>query len=478
MIERQASPRRLEAPRPVSGVREARKRIPSGAAQRRDIDRREALRRRMLACGDLIAVLLGSASLGLAVGLEVALWAGVLAPLWLLLAGLHGLYGRDHRALRHLTVDEVPTICVWALGGTAATAVVLLATPVGSLRVVVALQLWAIVVASAVTLRALSRFLWRLLTPPERVLVVGSGTIAEAAKRKLELFRDIHADLAGQVDAAAAARLISQPDRLSGIDRLVLADEQCEPRLVARLHALAQREGIALVWTLPPGLAGASIHLHRVAELPAMSFDIRACGPGFFLAKRLLDFFLAAIALVLFLPLLAAVALAVRLDGRGPVVFGQGRAGLNGHPFRMFKFRTMVADAEEHRPPVGSENGRPQPMFKSRSDPRVTRLGRFLRRTSLDELPQLLNVLRGDMSLVGPRPELVELVERWPPEHRIRLSVKPGLTGPMQVYGRSDLTFEEWLAVEREYIENPSLRRDLRILALTIPVTITGRGAF
>jgi lipopolysaccharide/colanic/teichoic acid biosynthesis glycosyltransferase len=117
-------------------------------------------------------------------------------------------------------------------------------------------------------------------------------------------------------------------------------------------------------------------------------------------------------------------------------------------------------------------------MFKLRDDPRVTRVGRLLRRTSLDELPQLVNVLRGDMSLVGPRPEQTELVDRYLPEHRFRLLVRPGLTGPMQVFGRGELTFEERLAVEREYIENLSLGRDARILALTFSAVVHGKGAF
>ena len=119
-----------------------------------------------------------------------------------------------------------------------------------------------------------------------------------------------------------------------------------------------------------------------------------------------------------------------------------------------------------------------EPMFKLRPDPRVTRFGAFLRRTSLDELPQLVNVLKGEMSLVGPRPEQVELVQRYRPEHRFRLAVKPGLTGPMQVFGRGRLSFEERLAVERDYIENLSISRDLRILALTIPSVVDGRGAY
>ena len=144
----------------------------------------------------------------------------------------------------------------------------------------------------------------------------------------------------------------------------------------------------------------------------------------------------------------------------------------------MLKFRTMVPDAEARLSEVVDLDALEHPTFKLQRDPRVTRIGRFLRRTSLDELPQFLNVLRGDMSLVGPRPEQVELVERYAPEHRVRLDVRPGLTGPMQVYGRGDLGFDERLAVEREYVENLALRRDFRIMLLTLAAVLRGRGAY
>jgi lipopolysaccharide/colanic/teichoic acid biosynthesis glycosyltransferase len=138
----------------------------------------------------------------------------------------------------------------------------------------------------------------------------------------------------------------------------------------------------------------------------------------------------------------------------------------------------MRADAEDILPTLVRLDELREPVFKLERDPRVTRFGRFLRRTSLDELPQLVNVLRGEMSLVGPRPEQVELVRRYRPEHRFRLAVKPGLTGPMQVFGRGALSFEERLAVERDYIENLSISRDLRILALTVPSVLAGNGAY
>ena len=144
----------------------------------------------------------------------------------------------------------------------------------------------------------------------------------------------------------------------------------------------------------------------------------------------------------------------------------------------MIKFRTMVCDADDRLGDVVRLDSLSEPMFKLRADPRTTRVGRFLRRWSLDELPQLVNVLLGQMSLVGPRPEEARLVERYRPEHRFRLDATPGMTGPMQVFGRGDLTFDERLAIEREYIENVSLGRDVHILLLTLPTVVSGRGAF
>ena len=157
--------------------------------------------------------------------------------------------------------------------------------------------------------------------------------------------------------------------------------------------------------------------------------------------KRFFDVVVSASALVILAPLFPLVALAIKLDSKGPVFFKQLRAGRRGVPFRMYKLRTMVADAEQALSDHVVLEDLPEPMFKLRADPRITRTGRVLRRLSLDELPQLINVLRGDMSMVGPRPEQIELVERYRPEHRFRLDVKPGMTGPMQVYGRGDLDF-------------------------------------
>ncbi len=194
--------------------------------------------------------------------------------------------------------------------------------------------------------------------------------------------------------------------------------------------------------------------------------------------KRAFDVVGGTLMLAAWAPAMLLIAVAIRLDSRGPVIYTQLRAGLEGRPFRMRKFRTMVAGADTSELHLDRLEALTDPVFKLRDDPRMTRVGRVLRRWSLDELPQLVNVLRGEMSLVGPRPEELAMVARYRPEHRFRLDVLPGMTGPMQVFGRGDLEFDERLAVEREYIENFSLGRDLRILLMTLPAVVSGKGAF
>ncbi len=219
-------------------------------------------------------------------------------------------------------------------------------------------------------------------------------------------------------------------------------------------------------------------HLNHLAELPVLEYKKRAPSSFTIVLKRAIDIAVSSAALVMLLPLFVVIAVAIKLDSRGPVFFSQVRAGAGGSPFRMFKFRSMVVHAEELLENLISVERLPEPVFKLHDDPRVTRLGLILRRWSLDELPQLWNVLFGHMSLVGPRPEELELVDRYAPEHRSRLAVKPGITGPMQVHGRGELTFAERLAVERDYIEDISIVRDLRIMAMTVPAVLSGKGAY
>ena len=197
------------------------------------------------------------------------------------------------------------------------------------------------------------------------------------------------------------------------------------------------------------------------------------------LAKQLLDFVGAFILLVLLSPVFLLVAFAIKVASPGPVFFTQKRSGLNGAPFTLFKFRTMVTNAEQFKQELEAMNEMTGPVFKVTNDPRVTSIGKFLRKWSLDELPQLFNVLRGEMSLVGPRPLPVDEVRRFDNlAHRRRLSVKPGLTCLWQISGRNQITdFREWVRLDLQYIDNWTIWLDLRILLLTIPAVLRGTGA-
>ena len=207
-------------------------------------------------------------------------------------------------------------------------------------------------------------------------------------------------------------------------------------------------------------------------------FRAQAASPRLLALKQAFDYLIGAVLLVLLAPLLGLIALIIRLSSPGPAFYRQTRAGLNGRPFAMFKFRSMSVDAEQHQADLAARNEMRGPVFKVSDDPRVTLVGRFLRRHSLDELPQLWNVVRGEMSLVGPRPLPVEEVRRFDDDtHRRRLSVKPGLTCLWQISGRNDIAdFADWVRLDLTYIDNWSLWLDCKILLATVPVALFGRG--
>jgi exopolysaccharide biosynthesis polyprenyl glycosylphosphotransferase len=431
-----------------------------------------------LAAADVVTALAGSVTVSNVMAVEPIV-APLAVPGWIVLAKLHGLYDRDHRALRHLTTDELPSLLAWGLTSSLATAVAM-APLAGGDAILTAAAAAAIVVASAagIALRSLARWTWRCVVPPERTLILGDGTLATATRRKLALFPDIHCVVLASRDAEVDR--IRRTGRVpSDVDRVIAACADLDEALVAALVQACRAGQVKLTVVPPPrGAFGTAVQLKHVADLPVVEYNTWDVSRSTLFLKRCVDLVIGSIALVVIAPLLALVAIAVKTDSRGPVFFRQLRVGYRGEVFRILKFRTMVNDAEQRLPDLVSIERLPEPMFKLAHDPRVTRLGRFLRRTSLDELPQLLNVVRGQMSLVGPRPEQVEVADRYTEAQRFRLDVKPGVTGPMQVFGRGELTFEERLAVEREYIENLSVGRDFRLLAMTVRAVATGRGAF
>jgi exopolysaccharide biosynthesis polyprenyl glycosylphosphotransferase len=246
-----------------------------------------------------------------------------------------------------------------------------------------------------------------------------------------------------------------------------------------RLGWALEGKGVDLV--VAPALtevSGPRISMRPVAGLPMLHLDEPEIDGHRHLLKQVIERASAAVLLVLLLPALAIIALAVRLTSRGPALFRQTRVGVRGKEFTLFKFRSMDEDAEEWLPSLAEHNEFDGPMFKIRRDPRVTPIGRFIRRWSLDELPQLWNVVRGDMALIGPRPPLPHEVSQYAEDVRRRLLVRPGLTGLWQVSGRSNLSWEETVRLDLSYVENWSLALDLQILWRTVWAVLRGRGAY
>jgi exopolysaccharide biosynthesis polyprenyl glycosylphosphotransferase len=259
----------------------------------------------------------------------------------------------------------------------------------------------------------------------------------------------------------------------------VTADQYWTPR---RLQQLAwDLEGTPAEMVVAPVLmevAGPRLNVSGVLGMPLLRVTAPMFTGGRRLVKEVVDRFASALLLALFSPLLLVIAVAIKINDRGPVIYRQHRVGRDGDTFTMFKFRTMVAEADKARNDLEASNEAAGPLFKMRKDPRITRVGSLLRRYSLDELPQLFNVLAGRMSLVGPRPPLPEETKTYAADARRRLLVKPGLTGLWQVSGRSDLSWNESIKLDLRYVEDWSLALDLVILWKTVRAVVVGQGAY
>jgi exopolysaccharide biosynthesis polyprenyl glycosylphosphotransferase len=277
--------------------------------------------------------------------------------------------------------------------------------------------------------------------------------------------------------------LVGHPDVLEQIvantqvDALFWAVEPLDiPRAWSVLKT-AEKMGVT-VFVMPsvyePKLA--RIRPTYVNGMPAMVYRSDPEDQVALLCKNLVDRIGALVGLLLFSPIMLLTALAVKLTSPGPIFFGQKRSGHNGRQFMLYKFRTMCSDAEQKKAELMAENEMSGPVFKMSRDPRITPIGKFLRKFSIDELPQLFNVLRGEMSLVGPRPPLPKEVSQFEPWQHRKLSVKPGLTCLWQVNGRNNIDFEEWMRLDLEYIDNWSLLLDTKILLKTVPAVLSGSG--
>jgi exopolysaccharide biosynthesis polyprenyl glycosylphosphotransferase len=330
------------------------------------------------------------------------------------------------------------------------------------------------------------------VTGPERVVILGSGPRASRAWRELRTQHRHSKSLLGFVDdrdpAAMppdiASRFIGDVDSLSeyllrnAVDELIVATPRSSYEMTQRGISIAESAGLRLmvlndVYVL--------MHQKNLRERATMFLELvpkDSRREAAELAKRVLDTMASAAGLVLLTPLFLVVGVAIKLTSPGPVFFGQARYGHGRRQFKMYKFRSMVRNAPALMEDLEAQNEARGPIFKIKDDPRITRLGRFLRRSSLDELPQLWNVLSGDMSLVGPRPMSVRDVSLFSEAQLMRrFSVCPGMTGIWQVSGRSTFSFDQWVRLDSSYIEQWSFLLDLKILALTFPAILKRSGA-
>jgi len=453
--------------------------------------RRDAIFRRLLVVGDVIAIVtafvltveLSRRSLALT-------WAGIAAvPILVICAKLTGLYDRDETLLRKTTLDEAPklfqlaTLCAlvaWLAGGLIVR---------GVLDRHEALFLWLALAALLLMARGLARALALRVSPVERCLFIGDEVSAETIRAKLSGHGGVNAKVVAHLDldkvepwstdSFSEPRLAEIRDLAQTLDvhRAIIAPRSADAGEMLNLVRTLKAVGVR-VSVLPRLLevVGSSVEfddLHGVTVMGVRRFDLTRSSAAF---KRAFDLFGASLGLLAISPLLIVIAIAIKLDSRGPVFFRQLRVGRYGQRFHMLKFRTMVPDAEAMKDALRHRNEAKEGLFKIAKDPRVTRVGRLLRKSALDELPQLLNVFKGEMSLVGPRPLVVEEDQRVEGWHRRRLELMPGMTGPWQILGPSRVPLKEMVAIDYLYVANWSLWTDVKILLRTVPHVLGRRG--
>jgi exopolysaccharide biosynthesis polyprenyl glycosylphosphotransferase len=427
---------------------------------------------------------------------EVALFLLSL-PFWVVLFRLHSLYDRDGERSDHSTVDDVVGVFhVVTIGTWSFLAVTYLSgLPHPTLpRLIV---FWLTALAVVPLLRAAVRFVGRRHAAyVQNVIIVGSGQVARLLASKIRQHPEYGLTVVGFVDRDGGASLngdgrlplIGETDdlpdlvRSCGADRVVItfSSESAEETLDVVRRLQDTNVQVDIVPRMFEVL-GTNAQLHTIEGMPMVGLPVPRLSASSRLLKRSLDLAGAVGGLIVLGPLFLLISAWIKLDSRGPVFFRQVRMGARDRTFRVFKFRTMVNDAERRKSEVAHlnmhRNGDSR-MFKIPNDPRVTRPGAFLRRTRIDELPQLLNVIRGEMSLVGPRPLILDedkYVQRWA---RRRLKLKPGMTGLWQVLGASDIPFDEMTKLDYLYVTNWSLREDLRLIMLTLPALARARAAY
>jgi exopolysaccharide biosynthesis polyprenyl glycosylphosphotransferase len=422
---------------------------------------------------------------------ENLLALGGFAVLWPIIFASFGLY---NPAKLRTPADEAMRIGGACSLIAASTVLLLVSSASGAFQARVVIFFWLCSIGGTLTVRHLIR--WVLSTShrsePRQVLIIGSGPRALHLYRNLVAETHVACHVIGFVDSNnrimqreirrhILGRIEDLEDLLMRrvVDEVLIAlpIKSCYQQIQDTIN-ICERVGVEARYLADIFQSSiARPEYEHSARGPVVALKVRQDDLRI-LVKRLFDIVAAAVGLVMLAPLFVVIAAAIKLTSPGPVFFAQERYGFNKRRFRMYKFRTMVIDAEELMPSLEHLNEAVGPIFKIARDPRITRVGGFLRRTSLDELPQLVNVLRGEMSLVGPRPMSVRDVTRFPEAWLMRrFSVLPGLTCLWQISGRSNLSFNDWIKLDLQYIDTWTLVSDLKILFKTIPVVFNGRGA-
>jgi exopolysaccharide biosynthesis polyprenyl glycosylphosphotransferase len=439
--------------------------------------RRDSQVRRLLLLADLA---------GLALGLLVAtmltadhpgelLWGLVSLPAWVVVFKAYGLYDRDTKRINHGLLDDLPWIFHAILLGTLLLLAFFRLTPLGGIELS-DLALFAVVSLFAVTaLRGMARYFASTLLGPERVLLVGEGRQVETLARKLAShpeYRSRPVGLVSGIDRIDLEAAVAE----QGVERIVVAHEEHDGDCLFALLCRCRELGVKL--SVLPQLfdaLGPSVELDDVEGVTVLGITPPVLPRSSRFLKRTMDVLGAGLMLLLAAPFLAAIAIAIKLDSPGPVFFRQTRIGKYGRRFKLLKCRTMCLDAEQKRAALLAKSKDPDWLLLDH-DPRVTRVGRFLRHSSLDELPQLWNVLKGEMSLVGPRPIVEDedrQLEGW---RRSRIDLTPGITGLWQVLGRTSIPFEEMIKLDYLYVTNWSLWTDISLMLRTLPAVFFKRG--
>lgn len=464
----------------------------------RGYGRRDYYLRRLLAISDAFCLTLAmGVTLALAGGTrghpsgEYVLFGLVTLPAWIVLFKMYGLYERDTKRLSHSTLDDLPSLfhglllgclLMWAWFVVVAPAKLVFATILAFACVAMAMLLAG---------RASTRAAFVRLTSPERVLLIGTGHASSALIEKMRAKRSLRLEPIGMIscelDGAQRVGLpqlgclgqVDLPSVLAeqGVMRVVVADAEVEGERLLEVLRDCKTTGTK-VSLLPATFSalGPAVEIDDVQGVTVLGINPSVLSRSSRWAKRGLDIIGAGISLITLFPVLALLALLIRLDSPGPALFRQERIGRGRRQFKLLKLRTMDDDAEHRRAELATQSRDPGWLHLDH-DPRITRLGRLLRLTSLDELPQLWNVLRGDMSLVGPRPLIPEeerMVDDWA---RGRLDLTPGITGLWQVLGRTSIPFEEMVKLDYLYVTNWSLWGDVRLILRTLPVVLKRDGA-